>query len=35
VGRQRGQVIPFDTYNLFCRKGRIHGIRALQMEMRA
>jgi uncharacterized radical SAM superfamily Fe-S cluster-containing enzyme len=23
-----GQIIPFDTYNLFYRDGRINGIRA-------
>jgi hypothetical protein len=31
-----GQIIPFDTYNLFYRNGRIDGIRAaMRAEMRA
>jgi len=25
---ENGQIIPFDTYNLFYRDGRIKGIRA-------
>ena len=32
----QGQIIPFDTYNLFYRDGRIDGIRAaVRAEVRA